>query len=92
MFGFFTSDANLLRSLNIYYCSNVLGKNKYIAVRKANEEEYSQFVPYIKLAKKIREINIGELIPIEGTLDSNLLDEEREVLDFTGIYSHIFPD
>ena len=25
---FYTSETNLLRSLNIYYCSNVLGKNK----------------------------------------------------------------
>ena len=44
---FFKSDANLLRSLNIY-CSNVLGKNMYIAVRKANEEEYSQCCPVYK--------------------------------------------
>ena len=87
---FFKSDANLLRSLNIYYCSNVLGKNKYIAVRKANEKRnIPNVVPYIKLAKKIREINIGELIPIEGTLDSNLLDEERGVGFYRNLQSYL---
>ena len=75
---FYKSQANLLRSLNIYYCSNVLGKNKYIAVRRANEKRNTpNVVPYVKLAKKIRQIDIGELIPIEGTLDDALLDEER---------------
>ena len=27
---FYESEENNLRSLNVYYCSNVLGKNKYI--------------------------------------------------------------
>ena len=75
---FYTSETNLLRSLNIYYCSNVLGKNKYISVRKANvNKNIPNLVPYLKLAKKIRLVDIEELIPIEGTLDGGIQDEER---------------
>ena len=60
---FIKSEDNLLRYLNIYYCSDVLGKSKYISVRKANEKQnIPNVVPYLKLDKKIR-----ELIPIEGT-------------------------
>ena len=76
---FYQSEANLIRSLNIYYCSNVLGKNKYIAIRKANEKRnIPNVVSYVKLAK-IRQIDIGEVIPIEGTLDGQIPDEEMGV-------------
>ena len=90
---FYTSETNLLRSLNIYYCSNVLGKKKYIYVCKANvNKNIPNLVPYLKLAKKIRLVDIGELIPIEGTLDGGIQDEEREVLGFIGIYNPTFLD
>ena len=47
------SEDNLLRSMHVYYCSNVLGKNKYISTRIANKENnVPNFVPYIKLAEK----------------------------------------
>ena len=87
---FFISEDNLLRSLNIYYCSNVLGKNKYISVRKANEKKnIPNVVPYLKLAKKIREVKIGELIPIEGTLDSGVPDDERGVGFYRNLKSYL---
>ena len=45
------------------------------------KENEKRIIPYVapKLANKIRHIDIGELIPIEGTLDSEILDEERGV-------------
>ena len=65
---FYQSEADLIRSLSIYYCSNVLGKNKYIAIRKANEKRnIPSVVSYVKVAKQIRQVDIGEVIPIEGT-------------------------
>merc|ERR1712003_47845 len=33
---FYKSKENKLRSLNVYYSHNVMGKRKYIALRKAN--------------------------------------------------------
>ena len=47
----------------------MLGKNKYISIKKDNKRKgIPNFVPYEKLSKHIREIDIGDLIPIEGTL------------------------
>ena len=87
---FYASETNLLRSLNIYYCSNVLGKKKYISVRKANvNKNIPNLVPYLKLAKKIRLVDIGELIPIEGTLDGGIQDEERGVGFYRNLQSYL---
>ena len=36
-------------------------------------------VSYGKLAKQIRQIDIGEVIPVEGTLDGEIPDEEMGV-------------
>ena len=75
---FYKSEENKLRSLSVYYCSHVLGKNKYKSVRKANKtrKNIPNFIPYDDLSKKIRSIDIGEIIPFEGNLDKNLDDEE----------------
>ena len=83
---YYESEANLLRSLNIYYSSSVLGKNKYLSVRRANKtKNVPNVVPYANLAKKIREIDIGEIIPIQGTLDHGLRDDEKGV----GVYRNL---
>ena len=83
---YYLSEDNLLRSLNIYYSSSVLGKNKYMFVRRANEtKNVPNVVPYVDLAKKIREIDIGEIIPIQGTLDHELHDDEKGV----GVYRNL---
>ena len=35
---YYHSDENILRSLSTYYSHNVMGKTKYISVRKANKD------------------------------------------------------
>ena len=77
---YYHSNDNLLRSLNMYYCNNVLGKNKYISIKRANKRKgIPNVVPYEMLSKHIREIDIGELIPIEGTLDINVDDDNKGI-------------
>ena len=84
--NYYKSEVNLLRSLNIYYSSSVLGKLKYISVRRANQaHNIPNVVPYVKLAKKIRAIDIGEIIPIEGTLDHGVHEDEKGV----GVYRNL---
>lgn len=76
----YDSDENSLRSLNVYYCSNVLGKNKYMAIRKSIRKKHvCNLIPYIILAKQIRDIDIGELIPVQGTLDIGATVEEKGI-------------
>ena len=78
---YYCSTDNLLRSLNIYYCTNVLGKNKYMEVKKANKRKgIPNIVPYEKLSKHIRAIDIGDLIPIEGTLDIDVDDDDKGII------------
>lgn len=56
--GFTDSNENLLRSLHTYYSHNVMGKSKYISIRKANKSacylgnQVPKFVPYDVLARK----------------------------------------
>ena len=59
--NFFKSKENMLRSLNVYYCHDVMGKAKYISIRKANKgcTNTPNYVPYPDLAKYMRELDIG---------------------------------
>ena len=83
---FYRSEENALRSLNIYYCSNVLGKNKYISVRKANaRKNIPNLIPYATLSKNIRDVDIGNIIPIQGQLDHDLDEDQKGV----GMYRDI---
>ena len=51
---YYNSAENILRSLNVYYSHHVMGKRKYINVRKENMLlEYQTFVSY-----KVLEDNI----------------------------------
>ena len=71
---------NIHRSLNIYYAAGVLGKKKYIEIRRANRKKKFHsvnMVPWSLLSQFINSIDIGELIPIEGNLDMDLTDEEK---------------
>ena len=36
---YFRFEENILRSLNVYYCSSVLGKNKYRLIKAANKKK-----------------------------------------------------
>ena len=64
---FYKSAENKLRSLNTYYSHDVLGKRKYLNLRKANKQakfegnDIPNFVSYSELAKQINSIDIGEL-------------------------------
>ena len=58
--SYYTSEDNKLRSLNVYYGHSVLGKRKYLNLRKANRNKnVSNFIPYKDLSKMIRDVNIG---------------------------------
>ena len=64
---FYISHENKLRSLNVYYSHNVMGKQKYRSIRKANRNSIFQkhkmgnYVPYSDLAKYIAGLDIGEI-------------------------------
>ena len=75
---FYVSKENELRSLNTYYSCDVMGKRKYISIRKSNRhKKLPNFIPYVKLAKNIKNIDIGEIHPIAGNLDKDVDVEEK---------------
>ena len=76
--NYYNSEQNVLRSLNIYYCSNILGKNKYSSLRRANKQEHvPNLIPYKDIARRISQVPIGNLHPIEGNLDYGLSEDEK---------------
>ena len=82
--NFESSHENELRSLNVYYSHNVMGKLKYLSIRKANkastkENKVPNYISYEKLSKVINAIDIGELRNIKPTLTEGL--DEEEVVD-----------
>ena len=68
--NFYESNENRIRSLNVYYSHNVVGKQKYKAIRKANRNSLFQcqrvenYIPYSDLAKYINRLDIGVLFPL----------------------------
>ena len=69
---FYKSEQNILRSLNVYYSSNVMGKRKYLNVRKANKaRDIINFVTYKKLAEYINSIDIGVVKDISPELTTD---------------------
>ena len=75
---FYVSKENELRSLNTYYSCDVMVKRKYISIRMANrQKKLPNFTPYVKLAKNIKNIDIGEIHPIAGNLDKDVDVEEK---------------
>ena len=70
---YYKSNNNLRRLLNIYYSYNVMGKPKYISLRKANKSpNFPNYVPYEDLSKHTRSIDIGRLHKINPFLSYNL--------------------
>ena len=71
--SYYHSNANVLTSLNVYYSHDVMGKAKYLNVRKANRRasfkntEVPNYVPYKMLAETINNIDIGVLNAITET-------------------------
>ncbi|XP_057297789.1 uncharacterized protein LOC130628799 [Hydractinia symbiolongicarpus] len=84
---FYNSEDNKLRSLNVFYSHNVMGKAKYMAIRKANrisqnkQNSVVNYIQYPHLATIINNIDIGTLHDIHPTLTFG--DETKSV---TGNY------
>ena len=77
--NYYKSEENTLRSLNIYYSYHVMGKQKYINIRKANKTcDLPNFVSYKTLSEMIRSIDIGPIHNIHPTLTSGCNESEIE--------------
>ena len=74
---YYTSNENLLKSLNVYYSHSVMGKAKYKGVRKCNRsKDVPNFVPYEKLSKYIRDIDIGLVEDVQTKYGHGVEDED----------------
>ena len=74
---FYDSKENLLRSLNVYYSQDVMGKRKYISTRHANKAPgVVNFVSYATLANHVRNIDIGEVRNIDPVFTEGLHEDE----------------
>ena len=74
---YYNSDANKNRSLNVYYSQNVMGKMKYVSVRKANKSsDVTNFIPYRKLSEYIQSINIESVKDINPKFTFGLDEDE----------------
>jgi len=73
-----SSKENLLCSLNVYYAHSVMGKRKYINIRKANTvKEQPNYVAYPKLANHMTKIDIGNVYNIDPIFTENVPNEEK---------------
>ena len=85
--SFEKSEENILRSLNTYYSHNVMGKAKYISIRKANKiaddrkSEIPNYIPYKELSEKIRSIDIGTLHDLQPSLTNESIQGMYRPLD-----------
>lgn len=74
---YYNSRENLLRSLNVYYSHSVMGKAKYKKARKCNRSKaVPNFVPYDRLSKFIREIDIGLVENVQQKYGYGVVDED----------------
>ena len=74
---YYNSKENLHRSINVYYSQDVLGKRKYMAIRKANKTSGTvNFVDYKTLAAHIRSVDIGDVQDINPTFTHGLSNDE----------------
>ena len=73
----YNSDENKLRSLNVYYSHDVMGKRTYINLQKANKASSSRtsripnYIPYNKLSTLVNSINIGTLKDVNDPSPEN---------------------
>ena len=78
------SNENMLRSMNVYYSNNVMGKRKYSAVRTACKSKSSApLVGYRKLALHMANIDIGFLGQLNPTFTSeDVKGRYRDILQY----------
>ena len=75
---FYKSKKNIIRSLSVYYSQNVMGKRKYISVRKSNKAPgIINFVSYKTLADHINQIDIGEVRSIDPDYTEGVEDDDK---------------
>ena len=73
---------SLILAFKTFYCHNVVGKKKYINLRKANRNSMHKnvaapnFLPYKDLAAFINNIDIGPLNYVDPDLVYDLTEEE----------------
>ena len=76
---YFRSQENLLRSVNLYYSHNVIGKRKYMNIKPAKIPGIPGIpglAPYKDVSKKTRLVDIGTLFSINPEFTQDL-DEEK---------------
>ena len=84
---YYKSDANVLRSMNVYYSYDVMSKRKYLQILKANKcINVANFATYARLSEHINSVDIGALTDID-TLHHADGDEKavgfyRNLIDF----------
>ena len=96
---YFNSEENKLRSLRTYYAHDVLGKRKYLAMRKANRksvfraERIPNYVSYSTLANFISTIDIGPLQPLYSDDHTRIKGMYRDLKTFVprlaSFYLHV---
>ena len=74
---YFRSQENLLRSVNVYYSHNVIGKKKYINIKRASKAPgIPGLSPYKDVTTKILSVDIGTLFSINPEFTQGLGREE----------------
>ena len=77
--------------MNVYYSHDVMGKRKYMSVRKATKSatfeghQVPNCIPYKKLADEINQIDIGTV-----TMLTNLLQQIPILKGHTENLQHLF--
>ena len=74
---YFRSQENLLRSVNVYYSHNVIGKQKYMNIKRASKvPEILDLAPYKNVAIKIQSVDTGTLFSLNSEFAQDLHGEE----------------
>ena len=74
---YYRSQANVLRSMSIYYSYDVMSKRKYLHLIKANKSmDVANFVTYVRLTEAINQVEIGALTDIDSLCPSDDGDEK----------------
>ena len=97
--AYFISDENKFRSLSTYYAHDILGKRKYLAMRKANRksifraERIPNYVSYSVLSSYINSVDIGPLKPLYSDDQVKVVGIYRDLRTFVprlaSFYLHV---
>ena len=82
------SEQNILRTVNLYYSHDVMGKRKYISIRKdtSNSKFDGKRIPnystYNSLIKYIKSVDIGRLYDVRDRFCREILEDEKGDVKF----------